>query len=141
MKDLPTYCRNVAAAASLISLLTNASCSTAASSSQNMSKNKIYYYGTPEYDRKVRGFKVKPLDAQQLVTEYMQKELSSTNPIIKPSGIHQLIVGNAYHFYMPRKIEGIPLTGYYVDGNTGEVEFRNVEGSVRYPQKSSKSAK
>src|SRR5207237_7853830 len=80
-------------------------------------------------------------EAQELVTEYMQRDLSNTNPKIKPTGIHQLIINNAYHFYMPRKIKGIPLTGYYVDGNTGEVEFRNVEGSVRYPQKSSKSAR
>jgi len=96
-----------------------------------MSTN-IYYFGTPQYDKKVKEFKVKPEEAQRLVTEYMEKELASTNPKIKPTGIHQLIVGNAYHFYMPRKITGIPLTGYYVDGYTGNVEFRNVEGSVPY---------
>ena len=47
--------------------------------------------------------------------------------------MHSIIVGSAYHFYMPTKIGGIPLSGYYVDGNTGMVEFRNVEGSVPYP--------
>ena len=135
MNDLLTYCRNVAAAASLISLLTNASCSTAVSSRNNMSTNTIYYVGTPQYDKKVKEFKVKPEEAQRLVTEYMQKELSSTNPKIKPTGIHQLIVGNAYHFYMPRKITGIPLTGYYVDGNTGKVEFRDVEGNIPFPHR------
>jgi hypothetical protein len=133
MNDLLTPFQNVAAAASLISLLMTASCSTAASGSQNISPNMIYYIGTPQYDKKVKEFKVKPEEAQRLVTEYMQKELSSTNPKIKPTGIHQLIVGNAYHFYMPRKITVIPLTGYYVDGNTGKVDYRNVEGSVHSP--------
>lgn len=133
MNDLLTRFRYVAAAASLVSLLMTASCSTAASSHQNMSTNQIYYYGTPEYDQKVKGFKVKPAEAQQLVTEYIQKDLSNTNPKIKPTGIHQLIINNAYHFYMPRKTKGIRLSGYYVDGNTGKVEFRNVEGSVPYP--------
>ena len=106
-----------------------------------MSTNQIYYAGTPEYDQKVKGFKVKPAEAQELVTEYIQKHLSSTDPKIRPTGRHQLIINNAYHFYMPRKIKGIPLTGYYVDANTGEVEFKNVEGTVRYPRKSSKSEK
>ena len=100
-----------------------------------MSTNMIYYLGTPQYDQKVKDFKVKPGEAQRLVTEYMQKELSSTNPKIKPTGRHQLIMNSAYQFYMPRKIKGIPLTGYYVDGNTGKVEFRDVEGNIPFPHR------
>src|SRR2546430_7317343 len=99
MNDLLTRFRYLAAAAPLVSLLTTVSCSTAAASRQNMSPNKIYYHGTPQYDQKVREFKIKLAEAQELVTEYMQRDLSNTNPKIKPTGIHQLIINNAYHFY------------------------------------------
>ena len=139
MNELLTRFRNAAAAACLVSLLADASCSTAASGRQNLSTNMIYYIGTPQYDKKVKEFKIKQEAAQRLVTEYMEKGLSNTNPKIKPTGRHQFVINNAYHFYMPQKFGGIPLTGYYVDGNTGKVQFKDVEGTVPYPQKRRKS--
>jgi hypothetical protein len=48
-------------------------------------------------------------------------------------GEHSLIIGEAYHFYLPSKMGGIPRTGYYVDGHSGAVEYKVDPGTLPYP--------
>ncbi len=108
------------------------SCGTALVSSAKGSM--IYYVGTQEYASKVAGLKLSPEDAGQLLAKQISEEGPSLGKLQSAYGSHQLIVGDCYHFFMKQKTDGIPLTGYYVDGNTGKVEFRNVEGSVQYPK-------
>ena len=99
-----------------------------------MSTNAICYVGSNDYQEKVKGFKVNLEEARDLLEEHIRGHRAAVTPSQKVAiGMHSIIVGSAYHFYMPTKIGGIPLSGYYVDGNTGMVEFRNVEGSVPYP--------
>ena len=90
--------------------------------------------GTPEYQRRIEGFRVSPVEAQAKLAAYWRAQSANpdSNPKLLPTGRHLLVIGDAYHFFMPRKTGGIPLSGYYVNGITGEVQFRNVEGSVPY---------
>ena len=92
----------------------------------------IYYVGTEEYGRKVAGLKLSPEDARQLLAQQTSVEGPSSGKLQSIYGSHQLIVGDCYHFFMKQKTGEIPLAGYYVDGNTGKIEFRQIEGSVPY---------
>jgi hypothetical protein len=115
-------------------LLASISCSTGTPRQTNMSTNAICYVGSNEYQEKVKSFNVTPEEARNLLEEHIRGQRAAAAPSQKVAiGAHSIIVGSAYHFYMPTKTGGIPLTGYYVDGNTGKVEFRNLEGSVPYP--------
>ena len=119
---------------SAVCLLVTASCRTAASDSSNMNTNAVYYVGTKGYEAKVHGLKIKPEDARTRVADFIRSQRSNSAPNAKVAiGKHSIIVGDAYHFYNPTKTGGIPLTGYYVDGNTGKVEFKTAEGSMPYP--------
>jgi hypothetical protein len=120
--------------ASVLCLLLTASCSTAASNTTNMNTSAICHVGTKDYEAKVKGFKVQLDDARNRVADFIRSRRGDSAPSAKVAiGKHSIIVGDAYHFYNPAKTGGIPLTGYYVDGNTGKVEFKKVEGSVPYP--------
>ena len=92
----------------------------------------IYYVGTQEYASKVAGLKLSPEDAGQLLAKQISEEGPSAGKLQSAYGSHQLIVGDCYHFFVKQKTGGIPLAGYYVDGNTGKIEFRDIEGSVPY---------
>ena len=116
----------------LLLLFLCSSCGTAPVSSTKGAT--IYYVGTQEYARKVEVMKLSPEDARKLVVKQISNEGQSAGKLQSPYGSHQLIIADCYHFFMKQKTDGIPLTGYYVDGNTGKVEFRKVEGSVSYPK-------
>jgi hypothetical protein len=121
---------------SVLCLLLTASCSTAApnATTTNMNTNAIYHVGTKDYEAKVKGFKVQLDDAKNRVADFIRNQRGDSATSEKVAiGKHSIMVGDAYHFYNPAKTGGIPLTGYYVDGNTGKVEFKKVEGSVPYP--------
>ena|SRR6266516_3323504 len=129
-----TIARIAAFVSSVLCLLLTASCSTAAPNARNMSTNAICYVGTKDYEVKVKGFKIQLADARNRVADFIRGQRGNSATSAKvPIGKHLMIVGDAYHFYNPRKTGGIPLTGYYVDGNSGKVEFKKVEGSVPYP--------
>ena len=123
-----------ALAASVTLLLLTVSCSTETSNAPNMTTYAICHTGTPEYEAKVKAFKVQPDEARNRLADFIRSQRNNSVTDVKVAiGEHSVIVGNAYHFYNPNKTGGIPLTGYYVDGDTGQVEFKVVEGSVPYP--------
>lgn len=134
MNPKPTGIRVANLFASVLCLLFTASCSTAAPNTPNMNTNAICHVGTKDYEAKVKGFKVQLDDARNRVADFIRSQRGESAASAKVAiGKHSIIVGDAYHFYNPAKTGGIPLTGYYVDGNTGKVEFKQVEGSVPYP--------
>jgi len=133
MNPRSTGIRVVVLLASVLSLLLIASCSTASSNTVDMNTCALCHIGTKDYDAKVKGFKVQLDDARNRVADSIRSQRGDSAPSAKAAiGKHSIIVGDAYHFYNPAKTGGIPLTGYYVDGNTGKVEFKKVEGSVPY---------
>jgi len=101
-----------------------------------MSTNATCYVGSNDSQEKVKTFKVNLDEARKLLEEHIRGHRVAATPSQKVAiGMHSIIVGSAYHFYMPTKTGGIPLTGYYVDGNTGKVEFRDVEGNIPFPHR------
>jgi hypothetical protein len=115
-------------------LLAGLCCRSPATPHRSGRTASICYLGTPEYEAAIKRLRVQPEQARQLVAEHVR----STRPTSDPNaatviGDHLLLIGQMYHFFQPRKSGGIPLSGYYVDGHTGKVEFRKVEGSVPYP--------
>ncbi len=134
MNSILRRIRMVALAASFLCSLATVSCCTATNPTK-MNTNAIHHLGTQDYEAKVKTFKVQPDEARNLLADFIRNQRTNSAPAVKVAiGQHSLIVGNAYHFYNPTKTKGIPLSGYYVDGNTGKVEFRKVEGSVPYPK-------
>ena len=98
-----------------------------------MNTNAIYRVGTGPYNAKVQTFAVQPDEARNLLADFIRVHRTNSVSDVKVMiGKHSIIVGNAYHFYNPTKTGGIPLTGYYVDGDTGRVEFKNLKGNVPY---------
>ena len=117
-------------------LLDTIPCNTGGPRQTNMSTNAICYVGSNDYQERVKGFKVTLEEARKLLEEHIRGHRAAVTPSQKVAiGMHSIIVGSAYHFYMPTKTGGIPLTGYYVDGNTGKVEFRDVEGNIPFPHR------
>jgi hypothetical protein len=111
-----------------------ASCAAPATSRPGVEAPVVYYVGTRDYDRRAADFAITLTQAEAKLAEYLRENVPGLGPDQKRlgTGRHRLIVGRAYHFFMPLKSGGIPLTGYYVDGFTGQVEFRSVRGSVPY---------
>jgi hypothetical protein len=96
-----------------------------------MGPNLIRYAGTPEYDEKVKQLRVQPAQALKILVEHIRSPQPNIDPNIKAAiGTQIVLVGDAYHFHPPRGVGEIPLAGYYVDGVTGKVEFRKVDGTV-----------
>lgn len=135
MNSKPKSIRVVGFTASVLSLLFTVSCRTPAPNLPGLGSDAICYVGTTDYEAKVNSFKVQPDDARNRLADFIASQRG--NPAASGAkvaiGEHSIIVGDAYHFYSPTKTGGIPLTGYYVDGNTGSVEFKVVDGSVPYP--------
>jgi len=105
------------------------SCSTGSSAQRDI----VAYIGTTEYTNKVNRLKVKPQGARDLVAEHIRAKRNAPESQKVWIGTHSILLNDSYHFYNKQKVGGIPLSGYYVDGNTGKVEFKTVEGSVPYP--------
>lgn len=110
---------------------------------QNDSNNNynIFYFGTSDYKKAVEKFKIKPDVARQKVIDYSrnQKKKKGLPPSSKVFvGDHFVIINNHYLFSKPNK-QAISLTGYYVDADTGAVEYRKSKERLPYkweiPQK------
>ena len=131
MKRIPTISLMIPLSALLFAV---ASCSTEPPGQRYVNGSAVTYVGTSEYNNKVSRFKVNPEQAWRLLAEHIRKEKNvpaSRNVLVGLS--LSILVEDSYQFHYKQKVGGIPLAGYYVDGNTGEVEFKQVEGSVPYP--------
>ena len=119
--------------AALLTLSIAVSCSSPASHQSQSGMGPVLYVGTAAYEAKVKLLNYDPLMARQLLTDFIRaKPGSPPEPARIATGAHAIIVGDSYHFHNPEKTGGIPLTGYYVDGHSGRVTFRVVEGRVPY---------
>lgn len=94
----------------------------------------IYYAGTPEYAAQQKTFEIRYEDARARVAKFIRAQNpQAPDAADVPVGLHMLIIGESYQFYQPAKSLRIPLTGYYVNGHTGAVEFRRVHGRAPAP--------
>lgn len=73
---------------------------------------------TAEYARSVRAFPIAPEEARQIAAHLasQQQEIVANTPLF--------IWRGRYAFGIPEK-EFVPIRGYFVNGTTGEVEFRD----------------
>ena len=112
------------------------SCARPAPSPQTLKARGICYLGTAEYAQQIAKFQLTLAQAEAKLAEYLREHAVNhdVDPKFRGTGRHFLVVDGAYHFFLPRKSGGIPLSGYYVDGLTGRVEFKIVDGSVPYPR-------
>lgn len=118
-----------------ISSLCSVSCATKVETRGRSPNAVIRYLGTPEYQRVTAGFRITPEEAEARLAEYTRNEYGDLGPKVRITGVHRIIVEDCYHYFPPTKTHRIPLTGYYVNGNTGRVEWREVEGEVGYWRK------
>lgn len=77
--------------------------------------------GTKEYKNRVKQFALTSNQARSALAAYTSKH---GLPFL---GRHDIVIGSEYIFSASR-IASIPLQGYYVDGNTGNVRY--VESSL-----------
>lgn len=90
----------------------------------------VYRVGTVEYTRKVASFRISLEQARARVAEFVRPSPGTANATPVFTGEHAVIIGDSYHFFLPRKQGGVPWAGYYVDGHSGEVAFRTQPGEV-----------
>ena len=94
-------------------------------------RRKIYVKGTRAYDAVLKQLTLSEDEARSRVIAHVRVEhgIDDANALIPTRG-HNLIVGRAFVFASPSKM-GYETTGYYVDGITGKVIFREGVGLVR----------
>lgn len=108
-------------------LLLAAGCYTPAEG--NRSDSDIVWRGTRAYDRLVNSLPIQPTEAFRLAMQAAQKSrglIASSRP--------EFLVGKWYRFGDEEKAE-IPLTGYYVNGESGVVELRKSASAVKHGRK------
>jgi hypothetical protein len=117
----------------VILLFSVISCRTGKPEKPSAANGVVRYVGTMEYEKKVKTRTVSPAEARTLLVEFEKGESQESGSALSGAvGKHMILVGDDYHFYIPAKSGGIPLTGYYVDGNSGKVEFKIIKGAVPY---------
>lgn len=85
---------------------------------------------TDEYRK--TNLKISLPQARELAEKYALK--NGLN--VKEVRYHVFLVGSEYHFFRDFEKWGISLAGYYVDGNTGRVEYRSsLKGVLTYKSK------
>lgn len=98
---------------------------------KNSKSNKfpVYYSGTIGYKEAIKKYNLTPNDAKKIISDYRSKEVNRTIISSPP----QALFGDKYLFSTDHDKLGIPLRGYYVDANTGEVKWKN--SPYRIPHK------
>src|SRR6266496_2879123 len=87
------------------------------------SDDSVVWKASRGYRKRVESFKIKPDDASKLVLEQLKKPGTFK---LKSGGIlgeGTFIVGRWYWFGTATKTE-IYIAGYYVNGDTGKIEYR-----------------
>ena len=100
-------------------LFSSPGCST----KRTASGERIYFIQTAAYDQKVRTFALTEEQARDRVAEFVRTEQGTNAPQMIFIGHHMAIVGDCFVFSPPRKAD-VSLSGYYVDGHTGQVSSR-----------------
>jgi hypothetical protein len=95
------------------------------------SGERIYFTRTAAYDRKLHTFALSEQQARDRVAEFVRTERGTNAPEKIFIGGHMVIVGECFVFSPPRKAD-VSLSGYYVDGHTGQVTLRS-EGYTTLP--------
>ncbi len=104
------------------------SCTCRKRDTEIIGNDQLCFKGTPEYAKKVQELKIGEDKALSLIQAFQQKHPDIGSPV---TGEHYLLVGDSYLFSLP-EVFGIEYTGYYVNGMTGEVEWRMVLGQMRW---------
>ena len=99
-----------------ISILLVASCISG-------TQQEVYYKGETNYIRKQEELKLSYKDAEQRYLDYLKQHKLSSNVYCE----HHVIVNNSYLFSVVRKKTFLRLEGYYVNGFTGEVNFKGID--------------
>jgi hypothetical protein len=115
--------------ATLCPLIAAVSCSGLSSRSAG-GQPAVHFAGTPGYERKAATFRISLEQARTRVAQHIRSASGGSDTSPAFSGAHAVIVGECYHFFLPRKDGGIPWAGYYVDGHSGEVLFRAQPGTI-----------
>ncbi len=97
------------------------------------SEPSVCWTGTAAYERRVQTLSVSPEQARERLAASLRARSPDASPKLVPVGLHRCLVDDAYHFYLPVKTGDIPLSGYYVDGHSGAVEFRQVTQTLHPP--------
>lgn len=108
---------------------------------QNAANEIIYIQDKAVYGKKVASFKVTYAQAVDIAAKFSVKRIKEIygviefiRPPVEPKpfiGKHYVLYGDHYVFSLPDKMYVI-LTGYYVHGMTGKVEYREVEKRIPY---------
>ncbi len=88
-------------------------------------KEKIHFWGTPEWNKKVRSFKLSPREAEKCLFCALQEGRKSTDDLAAITDLFLLcICDDEYVFtrFWP-STKPISMNGFYVNGNTGFVRI------------------
>ncbi len=88
------------------------------------SENDVVWYWSKAYKKRVESLKIKPDEASK--TAWKEWERTKRPISEKP----MFIVGRWYCFGMETKMDA-PLAGYYVNGDTGKVEYRESKKMIK----------
>jgi len=88
----------------------------------------FFIKGGSGYFTEVKGFNVDEIGARALV----QKELRKKNVDHEVVGTLFGVVGGNYLFSVPKRKTGVGLRGWYVDGNSGNVQFIEDRATLEY---------
>lgn len=94
-------------------------------------EESVVWKGSRAYEKRVEAFKVNPSQAAKMVLEEMKKpgafKLKRNGGIFAEA---EFIVGDWYWFGIATKTE-IFAAGYYVNGKTGNIEYRESDKTVK----------
>ena len=88
------------------------------------SENDVVWYWSKAYKKRVESLKIKADEASK--TAWKEWERTKRPISEKP----MFIVGRWYCFGMETKMDA-PLAGYYVNGDTGKVEYRESKKMIK----------
>ncbi len=108
----------------------------------------VYFRCTVAYSRAKKHFKISEKQAAEIVEKHIGEKEDPEQNDQRPSLIRNLpkwhmrppdaVIGKCYFFAARPWKSSMPLTGYYVNGCTGELTYKVVRASEPYPIKTLK---
>jgi hypothetical protein len=83
-------------------------------------ENDIVFIKTPEYENKIKEFKISPEVAKTIMIKELLKQAGNKQQYIYLKK-HRFIWKDFYVFSNYKRKTGIPLSGYHVNGKTGAI--------------------